>query len=62
MRWPPILCAGLGRDPVEHVDVVHLTVSDVDEGRDVSAQIGQRMYLDGGHAAAEASPSKQAQA
>ena len=38
--------AGLGQELIEDVDLVHLAVADIDEGRDVPAQIEQGMQLD----------------
>ncbi len=39
--------ARLGQQLVEDVDLVHLAITDVNEGGDVAAQIEQRMQLDG---------------
>src|SRR5215472_4145347 len=39
--------AGLGQQLIEDVDLVHLAITDVNEGGDVAAQIEQRMQLDG---------------
>src|SRR5208282_21428 len=38
--------AGLGQQLIEDVDLVHLAVADMDEGRDVAAQVEQRVQLD----------------
>ena len=54
--------AGLGQQLIEDVDVVHLAVADVDEGRDVAAQIQQRVQLDRRLGRAEGRPRKHRQA
>jgi len=54
--------AGFGYQNVEHIDLVHLAVADVDEGWNVAAQVEQRMHLDGSFGGAEMSPRKDAQA
>src|ERR1700688_590186 len=50
--------AGLGQQWVEDVDLVHLAITDVNEGGDVAAQIEQRMQLDGCLGRAEHSSRK----
>ena len=50
--------AGLGQQLVEDVDLVHLAITDVNEGGDVAAQIEQRMQLDGCLGRAERRPRK----
>lgn len=54
--------AGLGHDQIERVDVTHFSVRDVDEGRDVAAQIEQRVHLHGGLCALEVRPREHRQA
>ena len=53
--------AGLDGQHVQHVDVAHLAVADVDEGRDGPAQVQQRVQLDGGLGGAKRRPVEQAQ-
>src|SRR6266849_4438366 len=50
--------AGLGQQLVENVDLVHLAITDVDEGGNVAAQIQQRVQLDGRLGQAERCPRK----
>src|SRR5712691_8439378 len=50
--------AGLGQQLVEDVDLVHLAITNVDEGGDVAAQIQQRVQLDGRLGQAERRPRK----
>jgi hypothetical protein len=40
--------ARLGQQPIKDVDLVQRAVADVDEGRDVAAQIEQRVQWAGG--------------
>jgi hypothetical protein len=54
--------AGFGYQDVEHIDLVHLAVADVDEGWNVAAQVEQRMHLDGRFGLMKARPGKDAQA
>src|SRR3989338_10841442 len=42
-----VKAAGFGYQDVEHIDLVHLAVADVNEGWNIAAQIAQRMHLDG---------------
>ncbi len=57
-----VKAAGLWYQNIEHIDLVHLAVADVDEGWNVAAQVEQRMHLNGGFGGAEACPRKDAQA
>src|SRR5437899_3366394 len=50
--------ARLGQQLVEDVDLVHLAITNVNEGGDVAAQIEQRMQLDGCLGRAEHGPRK----
>ena len=54
--------AGLGDEFVEHPGIVPARAGDVDESRDIAAQIEQRMELDGGLGALERRPGEQRQA
>ena len=54
--------AGLGQQLIEDVDLVHLAVADVEEGRDVAAQIEQRVQLDRRLGRAKRRPRKHRQA
>src|SRR6267154_862333 len=49
---------GLGQQLVEDVDLMHLAITDVDEGGNVAAQIQQRVQLDGRFGQAERRPRK----
>ena len=53
--------ASLHGQDVEHVDVVQLAVADVDERRDRSTQVEQRVQLDGSFGRTERRPVEQAQ-
>ena len=57
-----VKAARFGDQDVEHIDFVHLAVGDVDECRDVAAQVEQCMHLDGGLGGTEVCPRKDAQA
>ena len=46
---------------VEHVDVMHLVVGDVNEGGDRAMQIEQRVHFDSGLMLAESGPWKKRQ-
>ena len=46
---------------VEHIDLVHLAIGDVNEGWNVAAQVKQRMHLDGSFCLAKVCPWKDAQ-
>ena len=39
--------ARLGDQQIEHIHVVQFAIADMDEGRDVAAQVQQHMQLDG---------------
>jgi len=54
--------ARLGPHPVEHVDVVHLAVGNMNEFRDIPAQVQQGVHLDCGLGASERRPGIQGQA
>ena len=54
--------AGLGRQLVEHVDIVQLAVGDVDERGDAAAQVHQGVQLHGPLGRPEAGPGEQGQA
>src|SRR3989304_3811528 len=54
--------AGFQRQVVERFDIVHFAAGNVDETRDVAAQINQRMQFDGRLAPAKVCPRKQGQA
>ncbi len=47
---------------VEHIDLVHLAVRDMDEGWDIASQVQQRVELDCGLGGAKRRPWKQRQA
>src|SRR5882672_10023222 len=49
---------GLGHQLVEDVDLMHLAITDVEEGGNVAAQIQQRVQLDGRFGQAERRPRK----
>lgn len=57
-----VKAAGFGYQDVEHIDLVHLAVADVDEGWNIAAQVEQRMHLDGRFGLTKARPRKDAQA
>src|ERR1019366_1454650 len=54
--------ASLDKQQVQHIDVVHLAVGDVDEGGDRSPQIEQRVQLDGRLGGAKRRPREHRQA
>ncbi len=54
--------AGLGQQLIEDVDLMHLAVADVDEGRDVAAQVEQRVQFDRRLGRAKGCPRKHRQA
>ena len=54
--------AGLDKQQVQHIDVVHLAVGDVDEGGDRPPQIEQRVQLHGRLGGAKRRPRKHRQA
>ena len=54
--------AGLGQQQVENIDIVQLAVADVEERRDVAAQVQQRVQLDGRLGRAKRRPRKHRQA
>jgi len=47
---------------IEHIDITHLAIADVNEARDAAAQVQQRMQLDGRLGRAKRCPTKQTQA
>lgn len=53
---------GLRQQLVEHVDLVHLAVADMDEGRYIPAQIEQRVQLHRSLGRTERRPRKHRQA
>ena len=53
---------GLGQQQVQNVDVVQFAVADVDERRDIAAQVQQRVQLDGRLGRAKRRPRKYRQA
>ena len=53
---------GLERHDVEHIDIAQLAVADVDAGRNVAAQIQQRVHLHGRVGAAKRCPIEHRQA
>src|SRR3989338_7220328 len=57
-----VKAASFGYQDVEHIDLVHLAVGDVDESWNIAAQVEQRMHLDGSFCLAEMCPWKDAQA
>ncbi len=57
-----VKAAGFGYQDVEHIDLVHLAIADVNEGWNIAVQVEQRMHLDGGFGGAKARPRKDAQA
>lgn len=54
--------AGFGNKQVEDIDVVHLSVGDVDETRNGSSEVQKGMHLDGCFGGAERRPRKHGQA
>ena len=54
--------AGLDKQQVQHIDVVHLAVGDVDESGDRSPQIEQRVQLHGRFGGAKQRPRERGQA
>ena len=54
--------AGLGQQQVQNVDVVQFAIADVEERRDVAAQVQERVQLDGRLGRAKRSPRKYRQA
>jgi len=54
--------AGFGDEQVENIDVVQFSVRDVNEARDRTAQIEQRMHLHGSLGGAERRPWENRQA
>src|SRR5487761_638397 len=54
--------AGLGKNFVEDVDVVHLPGSNADKGWNAASQVQKRVQFDGGLVLAELRPGKQRQA
>ena len=57
-----VKAASFGYQDVEHIDLVHLAIADMNEGWNVAAQVKQRMHLNGGLGGAEVCPGKDAQA
>ncbi len=57
-----VKATSFGYQDVEHIDLVHLAVADMNEGWNVAAQVKQRMHLNGGLGGAEVCPGKDAQA
>ena len=53
--------AGLGQQQVQDVDVVQFAVADVEERRDIAAQVQQRVQLDGRLGRAKRRPGKHRQ-
>ena len=51
----------LKRQDIEHVDIAHLAVADVNEAGDTATQVQQRMQLDSGLGGAKRSPTEQTQ-
>ena len=56
-----VKAASFGYQDVEHIDLVHLAIGDVNEGWNVAAQVEQRMHLDGSFCSAKMCPWKDAQ-
>ena len=56
-----VKAAGFEGNQVENLDIAHLAIRDVDEGRDVAAQIEQGVLFDGALVLAKARPGKQCQ-
>jgi hypothetical protein len=54
--------ARLGHDLIQHVHVVHFAIGDVNECRNIAAQVQQRVHLDCCLATPESGPRKQCQA
>src|SRR5271155_3624502 len=50
---------GLQLNLVEHIDVMHLAVGNMDKCRDIALQVEQRVHLDRGLMLTEAGPGKQ---
>ena len=57
-----VKAAGFWYQDIEHIDLVHLAVADVNEGWNVAAQVEQRMHLDRRFCLAKARPRENAQA
>ena len=57
-----VKAASFGYQNVEHIDLVHLAIADMNEGWNIAAQVKQRMHLNGSLGGAEACPGKDAQA
>jgi hypothetical protein len=53
---------GLRNQQIEHIDVVQLAIADVDEGRDGTTQVEQRVQLDGRLGGPKRCPGEQRQA
>ncbi len=57
-----VKAASFGYQDVEHIDLVHLAIADMNEGWNIAAQVKQRMHLNGSLGGTEACPGKDAQA
>ena len=57
-----VKAASFWNHDIEHIDLVHLAVGDVDESWNVAAQVEQRMHLDRSFGLAEMGPREDAQA
>ena len=53
--------AGLWRDLIQNIHVMHFAVGDADEQGDVAMQVDQRVHLHGALTLAETSPGKHRQ-
>ena len=54
--------AGFGDQEIEHIDLVHLAIADVDERWNVAAQVEECVHLDGSLGGTKTRPRKDAQA
>lgn len=64
-RRPPfddVERTGLGQQLIEDIDLVHLAIPDVNENRDVAAQVEQRVQFNRRLGGSERSPRKHRQA
>ena len=57
-----VKAAGFWHQDVEYIHLVHFAVADVNKGRNVAAQVEQRMHFDGGFGLTKSCPGEDAQA
>ena len=53
-----VKAASFGCQDVEHIDLVHLAIADMNEGWNIAAQVKQRMHLNGSLGGAERAQGK----